>query len=98
MTCQIDLLVLLNDWISIKNAQALEAAGTQEGNDFLSESKRYRAAAEEITRLRTALNEVVFSCRTKLNMKDVARKALFDKPNYLNNGDDHASSDPPDQQ
>ena len=52
----------------------------------------------EITRLRTALNEVVFSCRTKLNMKDVARKALFDKPNYLNNGDDHASSDPPDQQ
>ena len=52
----------------------------------------------EVVRLRTALNEVVFSCRTKLNMKDVARKALFDKPNYLNNGDDHASSDPPDQQ
>ena len=93
----IDLLVLLNDWISIKNAQALEAAGTQEGNDFLSESKRYRAAAEEIIRLRTALNEVVFSCRTKLNMKDVARKALFNKPNYLNKGDDHASSDPPDE-
>lgn len=52
----------------------------------------------EVVRLRTALNEVVFSCRTKLNMKDVARKALFDKPNYLNKGDDHASSDPPDQQ
>ena len=52
----------------------------------------------EVARLRTALHEVVFSCRTKLNMKDVARKALFNKPNYLNNGDDHASSDPPDQQ
>lgn len=51
----------------------------------------------EITRLRTALHEVVFSCRTKLNMKDVARKALFNKPNYLNKGDDHASSDPPDE-
>ena len=51
----------------------------------------------EITRLRTALNEVVFSCRTKLNMKDAARKALFNKPNYLNKGDDHASSDSPDE-
>ena len=51
----------------------------------------------EVVRLRTALHEVVFSCRTKLNMKDVARKALFNKPNYLNKGDDHASSDPPDE-
>ena len=45
-----------------------------------------------------ALNEVVFACRTKINMKDVSRKALFNKPNYINKGDDHASSDPPDQQ
>ena len=52
----------------------------------------------EVVRLRTALNEVVFACRTKINMKDVARKALFNKPNHLNKGDDHASSDPPDQQ
>ena len=35
----------------------------------------------EITRLRTAINDVVFACRTKNNMKDVARNALFHKPN-----------------
>ena len=52
----------------------------------------------EVVRLRTALYDVVFACRTKHNMKDVARKALFHKPNYINKGDDHASSDPPDQQ
>ena len=52
----------------------------------------------EAVRLRTALNEVVFACRTKNNMKECARKALYHKPNYLNKGDDHASSDPPDQQ
>ena len=51
----------------------------------------------EITRLRTALNEVVFACRTKNEMKREARNALFHKPNYLNKGDDHASSDPLDQ-
>ena len=51
----------------------------------------------EVVRLRTALNEVVFACRTKNEMKREARNALFHKPNYLNKGDDHASSDPPDE-
>ena len=52
----------------------------------------------EVVRLTAALKEVVFACRTKNGMKEAARNALFNKPNYLNKGDDCASSDPPDQQ
>ena len=51
----------------------------------------------EVVRLRTALNEVVFACRTKNEMKREARNALFHKPNSTTKVDDHASSDPPDQ-
>lgn len=31
----------------------------------------------QIEHLRRALNEVVYACRTKISMKEVARKALF---------------------
>ena len=51
----------------------------------------------EVVRLRTALNEVVFACRTKNEMKREARNALFNQPNSTTKGDDHASSDPPDE-
>ena len=50
----------------------------------------------EVVRLRTALNDVVFACRTKNEMKREARNALFNQPNSTTKGDDHASSDPPD--
>ena len=51
----------------------------------------------EVVRLRTALNEVVFACRTKNEMKREARNALFNQPNSTTKGDDHASSDPTDE-
>ena len=51
----------------------------------------------EVVRLRTALNDVVFACRTKNEMKREARNALFNQPNSTTKGDDRASSDPPDE-
>ena len=51
----------------------------------------------EVERLTAALKEVVFACRTKNGMKEVARNALFNKSNYLNKRDDYASSDPTDE-
>lgn len=35
------------------------------------------ALKAEIARLRAALEEVVLRCRTKLSMKEAARKALY---------------------
>lgn len=33
----------------------------------------------EVARLRAALEEVVFAARTKISMKEVARKALYER-------------------
>ncbi len=46
------ILAELHDWQAIKQAQALEHAGTPEGAAYLAESKRYGAATDEIIRLR----------------------------------------------
>ena len=48
----------------------------------------------EVMRLRNALHEVVFAARTKISMKNTARKALFP----TTEGDNHDCPDPPDQQ
>lgn len=45
------ILTELRDWQAIKQAQALEHAGTPEGSAYLAESKRYGAAHDAITGL-----------------------------------------------
>ena len=46
------ILTELHDWQAIKQAQALEHAGTPEGAAYLAESKRYGAAHDAILELR----------------------------------------------
>ena len=52
------LLTQLRDWQAIKQAQALEHAGTPEGSSYLAESKRYAEASHEIERMRGSLLHV----------------------------------------
>ena len=47
-----DILRDLNQWREIKQAQALEYAGTPEGRGYLVEAVRYKRAFEEIESLR----------------------------------------------
>lgn len=42
----------------------------------------------EVERLRKALEEVVLKCRTKLAMKEFARKALYGSPTKQREGRD----------
>ena len=47
-----EFLRQLRDWQSIKQAQAIEAAGTPEAASLLAESKRYGTAADELERIK----------------------------------------------
>ena len=51
----VDILMLLDDWATIKANQAMTYAGYPEGENYAAEAKRYRTAADEITRLRAEL-------------------------------------------
>lgn len=54
----VDILVSLRDWQHVKQQQALEAMGTQEAAEYLAESKRYGACADEIQKLRDHIAEL----------------------------------------
>lgn len=48
-------LTLLTDWQGIFQQMALKHAGTSFGDEYLRQSKRYRMAAEHITKLSTRI-------------------------------------------
>lgn len=81
---KVDFMILLRDWQHIKQQQALEAMGTPEAADFLCESKRYGACADEIEKLRaqlvialTALERLAFKSNTLPQKRQIARDAVF---------------------
>ena len=44
---------------------------------YLETEETIKALKAEVERLKAALEEVVFAARTKISMKEVARKALY---------------------
>ena len=44
----------------------------------MSDTEKIEKLKAEIARLKAALEEVVLSCRTKISMKQIARKALYE--------------------
>ena len=48
---------------------------------YIETEETITALKAEVERLRKALEDVVYACRTKLSMKDAARRALW--PDYF---------------
>ena len=46
---------------------------------YLETEETIKALKAEVARLKAALEEVVLRCRTKISMKQVTRKALYDR-------------------
>ena len=45
----------------------------------MTDAEKIERLEAEVARLKAALEEVVLRCRTKLSMKEAARKALYDR-------------------